>query len=125
VAEAAAYAPERINAVLAEAHPDATWRAALGLPQPSPRLRETMESLGRVVRAAAAPPRTPVFDAMRTALSKDHPDEGRLDGLVRQSLLATLENEEQGNPAKRTWPAKSESRQPEWSTRHGRQADRP
>jgi hypothetical protein len=91
VSEAAAYAPERINAVLADAHADATWRAALGLPQPSPRLRDAMESLGRVVHAAAAPPGTPVFDAMRTALSRDDPDEGRLDGSARRSLLATLE----------------------------------
>jgi hypothetical protein len=50
-----------------------------------------MESLGRVVRAAAVPPGTPVFDGMLTALSKDQPDEARLDGLVRQSLLAVLE----------------------------------
>jgi hypothetical protein len=91
VAEAAAYAPERIDAVLAEAHADATWRAAFGLPQPSPRLRDALESLGRVIRAAAVPPGTLIFDAMRTALSKDDPDEGRLDRLVRQSLLAMLE----------------------------------
>jgi hypothetical protein len=91
VSEAAAHAPERINAVLADAHADATWRAAFGLPQPSPRLRDAMESLGRVVRAGEGPPGTPVFDGMRTALSKDHPDETRLDGLVRRSLLAMLE----------------------------------
>ena len=56
-----------------------------------PRLGDAMESLGRVVRAAADPPSTPLFDGMLTALSKDHPDEGRLDGLVRHSLLAMLE----------------------------------
>src|SRR6476659_8860527 len=37
VAEAAAYAPERIDAVLAAAHADATWRAEFGLPRPSRR----------------------------------------------------------------------------------------
>jgi len=91
VSEAAAYAPERIDAVVAEAHPDAAWRAAFGLPQPSPRLRDAMESLGRLVRAAAVPPGIPIFDGMLTALSKAQPDEARLDGLVRQSLLAVLE----------------------------------
>lgn len=91
VSEAAAYAPERVNAVLADAQEGATWRAAFGLPQPSPRLRDAMESLGRTVRAAAVPPGTPLFDGMLTALSKDPPDEGRLDGLVRHTLLAMLE----------------------------------
>jgi hypothetical protein len=92
VSEAAAYAPERIDAVLAEAHGDATWRAEFGLPEPSRRLADAMESLGRVVRAAAeVPPGTPLFDEMLTAVSKDHPGEGRLDGLVRRSLLAMLE----------------------------------
>jgi hypothetical protein len=91
VSEAAAYAPERINAVLAEAQGGAAWRAAFALPEPSPRLRDAMESLGRTFRTAAVAPGTPLFDGMLTALSKDHPDEGRLDGLVRHSLLAMLE----------------------------------
>ena len=39
----------------------------------------------------AVPPGTPLFDGMLTAVSKDHPNEGRLDGLVRRSLLAMLE----------------------------------
>jgi hypothetical protein len=92
VSEAAAYAPERIDAVLAAAHADATWRAEFGLPQPSPRLADAMESLGRVVRAATdVPPGTPLYDEMLTAVSTDHPGETRLDRLVRRSLLAMLE----------------------------------
>jgi hypothetical protein len=92
VSEAAAYAPERIEAVLAEAHADATWRAEFGLPQPSPRLADAMESLGRLVRAATdVPPGTPLYDEMLTAVSTDHPGETRLDRLVRRSLLAMLE----------------------------------
>jgi hypothetical protein len=92
VSEAAAFAPERIDAVLAEAHTDATWRAEFGLPQPSPRLADAMESLSRTVRAAAdVPPSTSLFDEMLTAVSKNHPGEGRLDGLVRHTLLAMLE----------------------------------
>jgi hypothetical protein len=50
-----------------------------------------MEALGQVVRATAAPPGTPVFDAMLTTASHDHPGEGPLDGLVRHVLLAMLE----------------------------------
>ena len=92
VSEAAAYAPERIDAVLAAAHADATWRAEFGLPQPSPRLADAMESLGRLVRAATdVPPGTPLYDEMLTAVSTDHPGETRLDRLVRRSLLAMLE----------------------------------
>ena len=92
MAEAAAYAPERIDAVLADAHADATWRAEFGLPQPSPRLADAMESLGRVVRAATdVPPGTPRCDEMLTAVGNDHPGEGKLDRLVRRSLLAMLE----------------------------------
>jgi hypothetical protein len=91
VAEAAAYAPERIDALLAEARAGATWRAALELPEPSARLADAMESLGRVVRAAAAPAGAPQFDGMLSAVSEDRPGEGTLDGLVRHVLLAMLE----------------------------------
>jgi hypothetical protein len=90
VSEAAAYAPERIDAVLAEAQGGATWRAEFGLPEPSLRLADAMESLGRIARAAV-PSGTPLYDEMVTAVSQDHPGEGRLDGLVRRSLLAMLE----------------------------------
>ena len=53
VSEPAAHAPDRIDALLAEARVGATSRAALELPEPSPRLADAVES--RVVRAAAAP----------------------------------------------------------------------
>jgi len=91
VSEAAAHAPERIDSPLAEARAGATWRAALGLPEPSPRLADAMQSLGRVVRAAAIPAGAPPFDALLTAVSQEHPGEGTLDGLVRRVSLAGLE----------------------------------
>jgi hypothetical protein len=50
-----------------------------------------MEALGRVVRATAASPGTPVFDAMLTTASHDQPGEGPLGGLARHVLLAVLE----------------------------------
>ena len=91
VSEAAAHGPEHIDALLAEARAGASWRAALGLPEPSARLTEAMEALDRFVRAAAVPPGAPVFDAILTAAGQDRPGEGTLDGLVRRVLLAMLE----------------------------------
>jgi hypothetical protein len=91
VSEAAAYAPERTDALLAEAGAGARWRAALGLPEPSPRLADAIESLGRIVRAGASPAGTPPFDALLTQTGEDHPGERALDRLVRRALLSMLE----------------------------------
>jgi hypothetical protein len=91
VSEAAAHAPERIDALLAEARAGTSWRSAFSVPEPSSRLAEAMASLGRTVLVAAAPPGLSVFDGMRAALSTPRPGETRLDGLVRQTLLAMLE----------------------------------
>jgi len=91
VAEAAAHTPERIDDVLAEARAGAAWRAAVGLPEPSPILGDAMAALGRAVRSAAVPPGAPTLDALLAAVSQDRPDEGTLDGLVRRVLLAMLE----------------------------------
>jgi hypothetical protein len=73
VADAAAYAPERIDLLLAAASAGATWRAELGLPEPSPRLADAIESLGRVVRTAPPPAGTAQFDALLTAADEEHP----------------------------------------------------
>jgi hypothetical protein len=91
VSEAAAYAPERIDAVLADARAGATWRAALGLPEPSARLAEATESLGRLARAIAASPGEQLFDLLLTAAGEEHPGETTLDGLARRVLLSMLE----------------------------------
>jgi hypothetical protein len=91
VSEAAAYAPERVGELLAEAHADAPWRAELGLPDLSPRLAEAIESLDRAIRGVAAPAGTSLFDALLTAADEDHRDETELDGLVRHVLLSMLE----------------------------------
>jgi hypothetical protein len=91
VSEAAAYAPERIDQLLAEAGASATWRAELGLPEPSDRLADAIESLGRVVHAAPLPDGALSFDALLTAAREEHPDEITLDRVVRRSLLSMLE----------------------------------
>jgi hypothetical protein len=91
VSEAAAYAPERIDALLAEARAGARWRAALGLAEPSPRLADAIEALSRTVPAGVSPAGTPLFDALLTQTGKDHPGERELDRLVRRALLSMLE----------------------------------
>ena len=87
VSEAAAYAPERIDRLLAAAGPGATWRAELGLPEPSPRLADAIESLGRVARAAPLSAGTSSFDALLSAATQDYPGETTLDGVARRALL--------------------------------------
>jgi hypothetical protein len=91
VSEAAAYAPERVDELLAEARADAPWRAELGLPDLSPRLADAIESLGKVVRRVAAQAGNSSFDALVTAADEDHLDEETLDGLIGHVLLSILE----------------------------------
>jgi hypothetical protein len=104
VSEAAAYAPERIDVLLAEARADARWRAALQAPEPSPRLADAIESLSRTVGAAASAADRPLFDALLAQTSQAHSDEGALDRLVRRVLLSMLEERRtrQSNPASET-----------------------
>jgi hypothetical protein len=98
VSDAAAYAPEHIDPLLAGARPGATWRAELGLPEPSPRLADAIESLARLVRAAPFRARASSFDALLTAASEDHPGETNLDQVVRRTLLSMLEERRTRQP---------------------------
>jgi hypothetical protein len=91
VSEAAAYAPERVDELLAQARTGSAWRAELGVPDLSGRLAEAIESLGRVVGRVAAPVGTSLFNALLTAADEDDPDENTLDALVRHVLLSMLE----------------------------------
>jgi hypothetical protein len=91
VSEAAAYAPERVCELLAQARAGTPWRAELGLPDLSRRLADAIESLGRVVRRVAALAGASLFDELLAAADEDHPDEKPLDRLVRQVLLSMLE----------------------------------
>jgi hypothetical protein len=91
VSEAAAYAPERIETLLAVAGPGARWRAEFGVPEPSPRLADALASLGRVTNAAPRRAAGSSFDTLLTAARQDHPDDTALDGLVRNVVLSTLE----------------------------------
>jgi hypothetical protein len=91
VSEAAAYAPQRVVALLAEARSAETWRAELGLSEPSPRLSAALQSLTRLVGRATAPAGTPLFDAILAEAGEEHPSEETLDRLVRRVLLSMLE----------------------------------
>jgi hypothetical protein len=91
VSEAVAYAPERIDALLATAGPGATWRAELGLPEPSPLLGDAIESLSRLARARPLPPDATAFDTLLATATEDQPGESTLDQVVRHALLAMLE----------------------------------
>jgi hypothetical protein len=101
VSEAAAFAPDRVDLLLAEARAGATWRAGLDLPEPEARLADAIESLGRVVRAAPSPAGGSTFDALLTAATHDRPDESSLDKVVRRALLSMLEERRTRQPTAR------------------------
>ena len=86
MAEALAYAPEQIPALVADARPGAAWRSALGIAEPSKQLGEAIESLDDLMRAAG-----PTFDAVLDAAYEDRSGEQALDELVRTVLRSTLE----------------------------------
>jgi hypothetical protein len=98
VSEAAAYAPKQVDVLLAAARAGATWRTELGLPDPSNRLADAIESLGRLVRAAALPAGASSFDALLTTAQEDHPGETTLDQVVRRTLLSMLEERRTRQP---------------------------
>jgi hypothetical protein len=99
VSEAAAYAPERVRELLAQARTGSPWRAELGLSDPSPRLADAIETLSRVVSGVEAPTGTSLFDALLTGADEDHPDETTLDRFVRHVLLSMLEERRTREPA--------------------------
>jgi hypothetical protein len=99
VAEALSHGPDRIAGVLADAHSNAPWRAAMGLAQPAARLGEAIDSLRRFVLANATPDEQPNFDAMLAAARRNSQDEERLDGIVRRVLLSMLEERKTRRPA--------------------------
>ena len=105
VSEAAAYAPERIDLLLAGARSGATWRAELGLPELSPRLAAAMESLSRVARPAPLTTGGALFDALLMRAKEVQSDESTLDEVVRRALLSMLEERSTRQPSedRRPW----------------------
>jgi hypothetical protein len=91
VAEASAYDSTRVGAVLSDACTGATWRAAFGLPEPTPRLGEAIDSMGRLIRSAAQPDNTLTVESLLAPTNEDRPHEHGIDSVVRKVLLAMFE----------------------------------
>jgi hypothetical protein len=91
VAEALAYGPDRTTAVLSNARPDAPWRPAIGLVQPTGRLADAIASLHRFVVANATSSGSCTYDSVLAAARQEVPDEKPLDRMVRRALLSMLE----------------------------------
>ena len=89
VAEALAYAPSRVAAVLSDAAAGSPWRAALGLNEPSGPLRNAIQLMDDVVSSTAT---SGHLDAILAAVSDGIAGtDDALTGLVRRVLLAALE----------------------------------
>src|SRR5262249_38644343 len=91
VAESLAYAPESVETLLADAQAGASWRARLGIAEPSPQLNEAIHLIGRAVREITPPSGEPTFDALHIACCQERPVEQGLERLVRRVLRSTLE----------------------------------
>jgi hypothetical protein len=104
VAEAAAYDPERIGPVLADAHGRSQWRTALGVPEPSPRLCEAFQLLEQQAKAVGPACDERGLDQLLAAASDACPGEGDTGRLVRRVLLATLEERQTRQSREATAP---------------------
>ena len=91
VAEAMAYTPDRARGLLAESQAGASWRADFGAAEPSARLSEAIESIGRALAAATPTDGTPSFDALLASVREHRTGEPPLDKLVRRVMRSTLE----------------------------------
>jgi len=90
VAEALAHAPEQIVPLMADAKAGAPWRAALRVAEPSQRLSEAIDLLGRVVQEIALPGTT-YESLIRSCREHRPPGEPGLETLVRRVLRSTLD----------------------------------
>ncbi len=96
VAEAVSAAPENVLEVLADARPDAPWRAALNLPAPSDRLAVAFTALEDIVRAGSpGAVSTAAALAAQTTVAADEPD---IPKLVRRVLRSTLDQRRSRQP---------------------------
>jgi hypothetical protein len=91
VAEMFVCAPEQVDDVLADAGEGSSWRAALGIAEPSPQLGKAIHSLARAIRSVASKGRAPNLDVLGFSCQEDKRDEDGLDRLASQVLRTTLE----------------------------------
>jgi hypothetical protein len=88
--EAAAYVPECVQNVLANASAEAPWRTELGLAEPSQSLVEAMGFIDRAVSSSGDAP-TLVELNVWCRRDEDRPAEHGLEQLVRRVLRSTLQ----------------------------------
>src|SRR5262249_2750506 len=90
VLEALAYAPERIEPLLAEARTGAPWRAAFRIAEPSAQISEAVSVMGRTIRAVMSLDGASRIDALRVLCAEERSGESAVEKLVRRVLQSTL-----------------------------------
>jgi len=91
VAEAVTYAPERADALLADAGAGAPWRSAFQIAEPSRQLSEAVSFIGQAIRAVTPPGGVPMFDEVVDSCGEDRPDAPGLETLARRVMRSTLD----------------------------------
>jgi hypothetical protein len=91
VAEAVAWAPERVGAVLDEPRSGAPWRAELDIPEPSPDLARCLAAFDDAVETASRADGELTLDGLIAALGDESPGEERLDRFARRLLRTAFE----------------------------------
>jgi len=89
LAEALAYAPDRVESLLADARGETPWRARLGIRRPSPQLDDALQFLERAVLLDAANP--PILEAVLMSCCEPRLAEHELDTFVRRVLRSAIE----------------------------------
>jgi hypothetical protein len=91
LAEALAAAPQRANAVLADAQPDAQWRAGLGIVKPSPQLSDAIDSMSRDIQQAAINGADSALGAVLGSVCESRPCRHALEEVARHVLRSAIE----------------------------------
>jgi hypothetical protein len=92
LAEALVNDPERVETLLADAQGKTQWRAKFGIPEPSPRLRQAINFVGKAIRPIESQKGNLTLDRLHTSLLEGRPDEDELERLARRVLRSTLEH---------------------------------
>jgi hypothetical protein len=90
-AEALAFAPERVEAITADAQAGADWRAELRICEPSRTLSEAINDVSRVARTAAAAGGDPPLQACHVAVCQGQPGPPAHERLAHAMLRSALE----------------------------------
>ena len=91
VADALAFAPERLDPVQADAQAGASWRAELHIPEPSAELNQAISRMFREVRSATNSDPDQPLDALILAMRDGELDNPGLDQLVGRVLRSAIE----------------------------------